>query len=113
MDMEPTYFLYSGKLFHAKALESLAKSPPSRAGESQWSSEPESQRRPRLGRADDPSPEGREGETVGEETVGEDERTERVDVGEDVPTLRDPFCAPVPDHSDADSAGGRDAIEPH
>jgi len=83
--MEPTYFLYSGRLFHATALPALLAQR-RRAAESDSesplsaASEPSSTPQPRD---ENPSPEGPEGEPVGEEededepkTVGEgDDRT--------------------------------------
>lgn len=73
MDMEPTYFLFSGKLFHAAA-QAFLQQPPHR-GEAATDEPPPPPRRgedtpatpgqPRRG--EDPGPEGPEGEPVGED----------------------------------------------
>ncbi len=105
MDMEPTYFLYSGRLFHAVALEMLSKARsngPAAEGR-HWGASPDEQSVSDEAQPDD---EGR---------VRDDrEHTDRVDVEEGAATLRDPFCNldADGDRSDADSCGHRDAIEP-
>ncbi len=72
---DPTYFLYSGRLFHETALPALlAQLDRSEAGAP--SSQP---------RTEDPSPEGPEGEPVGDED--EDEATD--DDSDAVPTVRE------------------------
>jgi hypothetical protein len=67
--IEPTYFLYAGRLFHESALPALREqlraaeeSPPS----SRCDGAP-TERMPQPLRPEDPSPEGPEGEPVGEE----------------------------------------------
>lgn len=78
MEMEPTYFLFSGKLFHASALAFLPN-PPHR-GEDATPEPPPPPRRgedaaatpPQPRRGEDPGPEGPEGEPVGEEDEDDD-----------------------------------------
>jgi hypothetical protein len=106
MDMEPTYFLFSGKLFHAEALASIRKpgrgedatpepSPPPRRGETATSTRPQ----PRRG--EDPGPEGPEGEPVGED-----------DEDDAIETTRNPAPGPgeplIPEHGSPDA----NAIDP-
>jgi len=71
---DPTYFLYSGRLFHETALPALLAQM-RRSADSTADSSPTSQPRP-----EDPGPEGPEGEPVGED----DEEDES-----DVPTVRE------------------------
>lgn len=76
MTMEPTYFLFSGRLFHAGALAFLEAGPAVRRG------------------GDDPGPEGPEGEPVGDE----DEETEAPSE-----TTPGPAAPLVPDHGSPDA----------
>jgi hypothetical protein len=55
--MEPTYFLYSGQLFHDVALPALLMQP--KRGDDASETQPH--------RGEDPGPEGPEGEPVGDE----------------------------------------------
>ena len=63
---EPTYFLYSGRLFHDTALPALLEQM-RRSTDSAAASSSNPQPRP-----EDPGPEGPEGEPVGEEDEDED-----------------------------------------
>lgn len=94
MDMEPTYFLYSGKLFHAAALEFLSKPRPASELQAEWESQPATPQ------ADGPNPGG-----------GADDD----EVDDQALTVRDPFARwhylPDTDHSDADSRDDRDVNE--
>ncbi|HVJ89772.1 MAG TPA: hypothetical protein VM580_08190 [Labilithrix sp.] len=96
---EPTYFLYSGRLFHAVALPALdpyrrprgddsTDGPHSRRGESSWTPQPR--------RGEDPGPEGPEGEPVGEDDEREIEST-----AESLPSPG-PGTAIAPEHESAD-----------
>ncbi|MBX3209783.1 MAG: hypothetical protein KF764_32415 [Labilithrix sp.] len=97
--MEPTYFLYAGRLFHEAALPALAaeleghgeRAPtPSRdPGASPW--------QPRRG--EDPGPEGPEGEPVGEEDEAPDE--DATDVDEEPSS--GPGVPSVPEHGSPDA----------
>jgi hypothetical protein len=99
MNMEPTYFLYSGKLFHGAAIASLASrpkrgedatpepSPPPRRGED--TAAPAHQPR----RGEDPGPSGPEGEPVGDDE-------EQLASSEPVPG---PGAPMVPEHGAPDA----------
>ncbi|MCW5835195.1 MAG: hypothetical protein KIS78_22535 [Labilithrix sp.] len=73
--IKPTYFLYSGWLFHEEALPALA-SARVRAESSTPPPGDDAPATPQPRRGEDPGPEGPEGEPVGEdeETPGEDGR---------------------------------------
>lgn len=108
MDMEPTYFLFSGRLFHACAapyLENVANVPKPHRGERATpepppppsrgeSADDSAYRQPR--RSEDPGPLGPEGERVGED--GEDDE-------ESVATERmpGPCVTTVPDRDAPDA----------
>ena len=98
---EPTYFLYSGRLFHETALPALLAQLHLGAEAATSTSQP---------RGEDPGPEGPEGEPVGEEE-DEDEVDEKVTSqreGADEPTTeRKPVPGPgmpvVPEHGAPDA----------
>lgn len=95
--MEPTYFLYAGRLFHEAALPALLAQL-HRADAS--SDEPQP-------RAEDPGPEGPEGEPVGEEdedegTSDEDRTDEKSSESKPAP-VPGPGMPVVPEHGSPDA----------
>ncbi len=108
---EPTYFLYSGRLFHEAALPAL-RAQLQRRGEDAAGAEsllhtgeaPSSTPQPR---SEDPSPEGPEGEPVGEEDEaegeGESDKGTQGDKNAESKPLPGPGAPVVPEHGSPDA----------
>jgi hypothetical protein len=83
---DPTYFLYSGRLFHETALPALLAQMDRRSSAASSStSQP---------RTEDPGPEGPEGEPVGEED--EDDESDGVPTQREMPDEKSSESKPLP-----------------
>jgi hypothetical protein len=93
--MEPTYFLYSGRLFHEAALPALLAQLEQKTASDEA---PDTTREPP--RPEDPGPEGPEGEPVGEDD--EDEAEDDGKRAESQPSPG-PGAPMVPEHGSPDA----------
>jgi hypothetical protein len=91
MDMQPTYFLFSGRLFHECALAFLTPpAEPAKASAPAWPREDAPPNTPQPRRGEDPSPEGPEGEPVGDDDDEEGDVTSKPVPGPGIPMVPEP-----------------------